>query len=132
MILPTTLVFDTETIPDVDGLRRTLNISDHYSDLDAVSIANYYYRQKKGSDFLPLQFQKIVAISCVLKRGDELEIWSIGNSDSGEKELIQRFMDGVNKFIPTLVSWNGSGFDLPVINYRALAHKINGGVYMDQ
>ena len=132
MILPTTLVFDTETIPDVDGLRRTLSISDHYSDLDAVSIAKYYYRQKKGSDFLPLQFQKIVAISCVLKRGDELEIWSIGNSNSGEKELIQRFMDGVNKFIPTLVSWNGSGFDLPVINYRALAHQINGGVYMDQ
>jgi hypothetical protein len=88
MILSTTLVFDTETIPDVDGLRRILNISDHYSDLDAVFIANYYYRQKKGSDFLPLQFQKIVAISCVLKRGDELEIWSIGNFDSSEKELI--------------------------------------------
>jgi hypothetical protein len=47
MILPTTLVFDTETIPDVDGLRRTLNISDRYSDLEVVSIANYYYRQKK-------------------------------------------------------------------------------------
>jgi len=47
MILPTTLVFDTETIPDVDGLRKTLNISNRYTDLEAVSIANYYYRQKK-------------------------------------------------------------------------------------
>ena len=68
MILPTTLVFDTETIPDVEGLRKTLHISENFNDQDVVSIANYHYRQKKGTDFLPLQFQKIIAISCVLNK----------------------------------------------------------------
>jgi len=47
MILPTTLVFDTETIPDVEGLRKTLHISENFNDHDVVSIANYHYRQKK-------------------------------------------------------------------------------------
>jgi 3'-5' exonuclease len=91
MILPTTLVFDTETIPDVEGLRKTLHISENFNDQDVVSIANYHYRQKKGTDFLPLQFQKIIAISCVLKQGINFEIWSIGNSESNEKELLERF-----------------------------------------
>jgi hypothetical protein len=60
MILSTTLVFDTETIPDVDGLRRTLNISDRYSDLEVVSIANYYYRQKKKDlIFYHINFKKL-------------------------------------------------------------------------
>ena len=132
MILPTTLVFDTETIPDVEGLRKTLHISENFNDNDVVSIANYHYRQKKGSDFLPLQFQKIIAISCVLKQGSNFEIWSIGNSESNEKELLERFFDGLNRFMPILVSWNGSGFDLPVINYRALINQVSGGIYLDQ
>ena len=132
MILPTTLVFDTETIPDVEGLRKTLHISENFNDHDVVSIANYHYRQKKGTDFLPLQFQKIIAISCVLKQESNFEIWSIGNSESNEKELLERFFDGLNRFIPTLVTWNGSGFDLPVINYRALINQVSGGIYLDQ
>ena len=30
-----------------------------------------------------------------------------------------------------LVSWNGSGFDLPVLNYRALRHGINAHHYWE-
>jgi predicted PolB exonuclease-like 3'-5' exonuclease len=40
-----------------------------------------------------------------------------------EKDIIRRFYEGLEKFVPQLVSWNGGGFDLPVLNYRAL---ING------
>lgn len=132
MIIPTTLVFDTETIPDTDGLRKTLKLTKAVSDKDVVSVANYYYRQKRGTDFLPLQFQKIVAISCVLKQQENLEIWSVGKTDSSEKELLQRFFDGLNRFTPNLISWNGSGFDLPVLNYRALVNKVDSGLYLDQ
>src|SRR5678815_4437924 len=34
----------------------------------------------------------------------------------------RRFYEGVEKFVPQLVSWNPGGFDLPVLNYRALMH----------
>jgi hypothetical protein len=45
--------------------------------------------------------------------------------------VIQRFFDGIDKFTPTLVSWNGGGFDLPVLHYRALLHGIQAPRYWD-
>ena len=46
-------------------------------------------------------------------------------------ELLERFFDGIEKFSPVLVSWNGSGFDLPVIHYRALTHGVASARYWD-
>ncbi len=49
---------------------------------------------------------------------------------STEKELIERFYDGIDRFTPNLVSWNG-GFDLPVLHYRALKHGVPGRRYWE-
>ncbi|OGI38016.1 MAG: 3'-5' exonuclease, partial [Candidatus Muproteobacteria bacterium RBG_16_62_13] len=57
--------------------------------------------------------------------------WSLGERDSDEAELIRRFYDGLEKYTPTLVSWNGGGFDLPVLHYRALKHGISAPRYWD-
>ena len=38
-----------------------------------------------------------------------------GRAGTGEGELVQRFFDGIGSTTPDLVSWNGSGFDLPVL-----------------
>ncbi len=46
-------------------------------------------------------------------------------------ELVRRFFDGIDKFAPTLVSWNGGGFDLPVLHYRALLHGVQAPRYWD-
>ncbi|HSN71690.1 MAG TPA: 3'-5' exonuclease, partial [Steroidobacteraceae bacterium] len=45
--------------------------------------------------------------------------------------LIQRFFDGIDKYTPDLVSWNGCGFDLPVLHYRALRHGIVAARYWE-
>ena len=45
--------------------------------------------------------------------------------------MIQRFFDGLDRFTPTLVSWNGTNFDLPVLNYRALVHGVTAPRYWD-
>jgi predicted PolB exonuclease-like 3'-5' exonuclease len=55
----------------------------------------------------------------------------LGEPSSPEPELIQRFFDGIGKFTPTLVSWNGGGFDLPVLHYRALRHGISAPRYWE-
>ena len=73
----------------------------------------------------------MVAISAVLRHDDSLRVWSLGEPDSDEAELIRRFFDGIDKFTPTLVSWNGGGFDLPVLHYRALKHGIAAPCYWD-
>jgi predicted PolB exonuclease-like 3'-5' exonuclease len=45
--------------------------------------------------------------------------------------LIERFFDGLDKFTPDLVSWNGTGFDLPVLNYRSLLHGVSAARYWE-
>ena len=76
------------------------------------------------SSFLPLEQHRVVAISTLLRNGDQFQVWSLGAADSPEDDLIRRFFGGIDKLRPTLVSWNGSGFDLPVLHYRMLRHGI--------
>jgi predicted PolB exonuclease-like 3'-5' exonuclease len=58
-------------------------------------------------------------------------VWTLGDETSTEAEIIQRFFDGIDKYTPQIISWNGSGFDLPVLHYRALIHGINASRYWD-
>ncbi|MFA5959099.1 MAG: 3'-5' exonuclease [Tatlockia sp.] len=124
------LVFDIETIPDTHSGRKLY----HLENLSEEETANALFalrRAKVGNDFLPHYLQKIVAISLVLSQGTKVKVWSLGDEQSDEKDLIQRFFSGIEKYKPTLVSWNGSGFDLPVLHYRALLHGIAAPVYWE-
>jgi predicted PolB exonuclease-like 3'-5' exonuclease len=114
-----TLVFDIETVPDVDFGRR-LHGLEGLADGQVAKAMFALRRQHTGNDFLPPEQQRVVAISCALRSGDAFKVWSLGELASPEGELIQRFFEGIEKFSPNLVSWNGSGFDLPVLTYRAL------------
>jgi predicted PolB exonuclease-like 3'-5' exonuclease len=123
-------VFDIETVPDVDAGRRLYNLN-NLSDADVAAAMFKLRRQACGNDFLPLHLQCIVAISVVLRTHEQFQVWSLGSLASTEKELIERFFAGIDKYTPTLVSWNGCGFDLPVIHYRALLHGIAAPRYWD-
>ena len=48
-----------------------------------------------------------------------------------EGDIIQRFFTGIEKYTPQLVSWNGGGFDLPVLHYRGLMHGVAAARYWD-
>jgi predicted PolB exonuclease-like 3'-5' exonuclease len=115
------LVFDIETVPDAElGRRLGLEGDDH-----AVAGQMLAARlEATGSSFLPLEQHRVVAISTVLRSDDQLQVWSLGAVDSTEDDLVRRFFSGLEKLRPTLVSWNGSGFDLPVLHYRMLRHGI--------
>ncbi len=123
-------VFDIETIPDVDSGRRLYDFPD-LSDEDAGKAMLHLRQQKTGSEFLPLHLHRICAISVVMRHADRVKVWSLGEPDAPESELVQRFFDAIEKFSPTLVSWNGGGFDLPVLHYRALLHGIQAPRYWD-
>jgi predicted PolB exonuclease-like 3'-5' exonuclease len=129
-----TLVFDIETVPDVALGRRLYGLEGLADEQVARAMfalcrqgraaASGQGRASAGGDFLPLEQQRVVAISCALRGGEGFRVWSLGDPGTPETELVQRFFDGIEKFSPDLVSWNGSGFDLPVLTYRAL----QGGV----
>lgn len=125
------LVFDIETIPDTEGLRQLWALDPAASPEDIAEIAFQRRRQATGSDFLPHHLQRVIAISCVLRDKEGFRVWSLGTPESSEAELIQRFFDGIQRYTPQLVSWNGGGFDLPVLHYRALIHGLSAPRYWD-
>jgi predicted PolB exonuclease-like 3'-5' exonuclease len=125
------LAFDIETIPDVATGRRLYDLGD-LPDADVARALAMKRREQTGdSDFLRHHLHRIVAISALLRHGDALRVWSLGEPTSDEGELIRRFFDGVEKYTPTLVSWNGCNFDLPVLHYRALKHGVAAPRYWD-
>lgn len=126
----TILVFDIETIPDVDAGRRLYDL-DGLSDEDTALAMFALRREKVGHDFLPHHLQKVAAISLVMATHSQVTVWSLGDETADEATLIKRFFSGIDKHTPTLVSWNGSGFDLPVLHYRALLHGITASTYWE-
>jgi predicted PolB exonuclease-like 3'-5' exonuclease len=127
-----TLVFDIETIPDVNGLRKLYELDDQLTPYQVAELAFQRRRQTNGTDFLQLHVQQVVAISCVLRDRNEFRVWTLGNPNDPEGEIIQRFYDGIEKYTPQLVSWNGGGFDLPVLHYRGLINGVRAPRYWDQ
>ena len=118
-----TMVFDVETVPDLDGGRRIYDL-EGLSDKDAANALFNIRRQETGNEFLRLHMHRVVAISVVVRTPEFVKVWSLGDEDSDEKELIERFFNGIDRYTPNLVSWNGSGFDLPVLHYRGLANGV--------
>ena len=125
------LAFDIETVPDCTGIRRLYDLPEGLAEEEIAEVAFQKRRAATGSDFLQPHLQRVAAIACVLRDADGLKVWSLGRPEDPERELIERFYDGIERFTPQLVSWNGGGFDLPVLNYRALLHGISAARFWE-
>jgi predicted PolB exonuclease-like 3'-5' exonuclease len=130
--VPAVLVFDIETIPDVAGYARLHDLPADIQEHEIAEMALLARRQQTGNDFLPHYLHRVVAISCALRTGDQFKVWTLGREGEAEKEIIQRFFDGIDRYTPQLVSWNGGGFDLPVLNLRAMINGVIAPRYWDQ
>ncbi len=119
------LVFDIESIPDMAGLRAVRGADAALSD-DQVYAQWLQERGDKGqSDFMPLHLQRVLVISCVFRNAEGLRVHSFVDRDNAsEGRVIQNFFSAVDRNLPQLVSWNGGGFDLPVLHYRGLRHGV--------
>jgi 3'-5' exonuclease len=151
------LVFDIETIPDIAGLRSLRGLDASVSDTDVLA-AELAERKAGGkSEMLPLYLQRVLVISCVYRSAKGLTVQSFadrsghpvspqaaappppegvqsardGSAPTGEGAIIQTFFDKIEKHQPQLVSWNGGGFDLPVLHYRGLKHGVVADKYWD-
>lgn len=132
--------FDIETVPDTEIGRRLDGFAgDFYAVADKM-------QQKRledtdgASDFLQVPYHRIVTISVAwldIKKSRTAEgrsqqvfkLGTLGDDDVDEGNLLQAFFHVLERQKPRLISWNGNGFDLPVIRYRALLHGIDAGAY---
>jgi len=126
-----TLTFDIESIPDTLTGRKLYQLPSDMSDEDVAEFMFAKQRARNGSEFLPHYLQRIACISMLLHTPDHCTLWSLTEPDDNEQEIITRFFAGLDKFTPQLISWNGSGFDLPVLHYRALKHGVAAPTYWE-
>ena len=126
----TIMVFDIETIPDVSAGRK-IHEAWSLDDREMLEAMLALRRKQVGNEFLPHYLHQIVAISVVVRHDKWIKVWSLGEMDDDEKILLQKFYHGIDKYTPILVSWNGSGFDLPVIHYRSLMHGVQAERYWE-
>ena len=126
------LVFDLETIPDIVGLRRLNGWGADVSDIDVVERALTARREATGSDFLPLHLQQVAVIGCVFRDDNGFRVRTLGRPEDPEPALLGQFFKTIERYTPRLISWNGSGFDLPVLHYRSLIHAVPAPRYWDQ
>lgn len=134
------LIFDIETVPDFDGIKKILSIEDSYSN-DELLIQFWQKRKPEISTeeainlFLPLHLHKIVTIGIAISDFDENYFNLVSICDADEKSIIQKFFGGIDKYKtpapPQIVSWNGGGFDFPVLHHRAMIHNVVSATYWE-
>jgi 3'-5' exonuclease len=126
------LVFDIETIPDVAALRAMRGADGALTDAEVVAADKAERLAAGKSDMLPLYLQRVLVISCVFRNAKGVTVQSFVAGDAkDEGGVIQTFFDKIERHQPQLVSWNGGGFDLPVLHYRGLKHGVVADKYWD-
>ena len=129
------IVFDIETVVDADAARRLLRLPE-LSDVEARdALSDYFLEKTEGRNDFPRQpFHQVVAISyghLIREPGEEgselvmRRLATGGDKSSSEQEMLEGFFQLIEKRAPQLVSFNGRGFDLPVLKYRAMAHGLS-------
>jgi predicted PolB exonuclease-like 3'-5' exonuclease len=100
--MPTHLVLDIETIPDPELPR--------VDDSDRVP---------------PPPFNKIVTLGCLLLEDYAPRRLGVVGERKSEAEILADFALWLDAKKPTVVTWNGRAFDMPVITSRALRHGVS-------
>lgn len=103
-------------------------------DIEAVVDRELLPDEADGKQKFPAPlFWKPVAISFVeanitrdgpYERYEIVECRSGGTAASSERELLAGFWQYFGRLSPRLVTWNGKGYDLPVLQYRSFMYGI--------
>lgn len=122
-------VFDCESIPDANLIRKIYGFDGN--DMEVSLEAFAMQKEQSGSEFLPIIFHRIVAISAVIadEYGKFLRVSTM--EGSSEQEILSKFINFINEYNPRLVSFNGRGFDLPTIMVRAMRYNISATAYFE-
>ena len=120
--------FDIESIPDPDAGRRLWGLEGD----DAAVIDGMLARRLEDTDgrtdFLPPPHHRIVtiAVAWLDPSSGSFKLGVPAGEADEEASQIEAFFSTVERprTAPRLISWNGNGFDLPVLRYRAMLHGI--------
>lgn len=89
------------------------------------------FKEKTGSEFLPVCFHRVVSISAVMADGFGRFLRVSTLEGESERDKIAKFLAFIEDFNPRLVSFNGRGFDLPMIMARAMCYDLSAAAYFE-
>jgi 3'-5' exonuclease len=100
----------------------------HYLVLDIETVPDQSLWQPPEAEqdanpaFPPPYAHKVIVVGCMLLDADYqlLRLGLMPEGDSSEAEILQSFSAFVEDLRPSLVTYNGRGFDLPVLALRSL------------
>ncbi len=126
-------IFDCETIPDIELISQTFETSAE-GELETIQEALAQYEEQKGTTFLPLPYHKLVALSAVIadEFGRFIKVGDFGEGSDEEESIIRHFFSFIEDKNPRLVSFNGRGFDMPMLLIRAMKYNIIFPAWFDQ
>jgi 3'-5' exonuclease len=129
------LIMDTESVPDGRLLAAVKYASHNLPPDEAIRRAQMEAREQSytGSDFLPVTFQYPVAV-CILRVGADFTLQKInrlGEPQWQPRQIVEQFWNGLVqcKGRVKLVTFNGRGFDLPLLELAAFRYGCCGGDY---
>ncbi len=127
------LVVDTESIPDGRLLSLVKEGYENLSPEEAVERAQAEAREKSlnGSDFLPVSFHYPIAV-CVLRVGADFSLQAISCLDAPlyrPRDIVKKFWLGLSHYKAKLVTFNGRGFDMPLLELAAFRYGYSGRDY---
>jgi predicted PolB exonuclease-like 3'-5' exonuclease len=136
---PTFLILDTESVPDGRLLAKIKYPGDNLTPEDAVVRAQGEARDRSftGSDFLPVSFHFPVA-ACILRVGLDYGLQALTCLDAPHfrpRKIVEEFWRGVASYKEKykervkLVTFNGRGFDLPLLELAAFRYGCAGRDY---
>ncbi|MFM8539409.1 MAG: 3'-5' exonuclease [Planctomycetaceae bacterium] len=121
------LVFDIESVADGPLVSRLRYPGENLPPETAIARYRGELQAETGKDFIPYTFQ--LPISLVVARvGKDLrliDLTSLDEEHSRPHEITRRFWEGWRHYgRPRLVSFNGRGFDLPLLELCAFRYGI--------
>lgn len=147
----TDLVFDIETVPDIDAACRVWpELAELRASLtgtpaadDNFTLLRELYRlsgatEKDPEPFLKYYLHRVVSIVALVRKvgsapmtadnphGVELRWMSLpgGDVNKSEADIIGPFLDRVGQSSPRLVGWSSAAFDVTVLTQRALLNRL--------
>jgi len=129
------LVFDIETRVDKELVKRIHDPENQLTMDQAYDKARDELLERSGqqSDFFPIPYHVPIAIATL--QADEgyriRALGCLGADRYSESEMVSRFWQ-IFEGAQTLVTFNGRGFDLPVLETRALKHGLSLPRYFGQ
>ena len=120
-------VFDIESVADGALVSRMKYPGENLSPVEAIAKYREELLKENGKDFIPYTYQLPVSlvIAKVARDFSLLDLVALDEKEARPHEIVKSFWQGWQKYSrPTLVTFNGRGFDLPLLELCAFRYGL--------